>query len=48
VLLWIYYSSLILLFGAEFTRAFAEARGSRSATAVSSSSAEGGSPALAG
>ena len=48
VLLWIYYSSLILLFGAEFTRAFAEARGSRSATAASPSSAEGGSPALAG
>ncbi len=29
ILLWIYYSSLILLFGAEFTRAFAESRGSR-------------------
>jgi membrane protein len=29
VLLWIYYSSLLLLFGAEFTKAFAEAHGSR-------------------
>lgn len=29
ILLWIYYSSLILLFGAEFTKAFAESRGSR-------------------
>lgn len=29
ILLWIYYSSLILLFGAEFTKAYAEARGSR-------------------
>jgi membrane protein len=47
VLLWIYYSSLILLFGAEFTRAYAEARGSRSATARPST-AEGGSPALVG
>ena len=28
-LLWIYYSSLILLFGAEFTKAYAESRGSR-------------------
>jgi membrane protein len=28
ILLWIYYSSLILLFGAEFTKAFAESRGS--------------------
>jgi membrane protein len=31
ILLWIYYSSLILLFGAEFTKAFAESRGSRTA-----------------
>jgi membrane protein len=30
ILLWIYYSSLILLFGAEFTKAYAESRGSRS------------------
>jgi len=30
ILLWIYYSSLILLFGAEFTKAYAENRGSRS------------------
>jgi membrane protein len=29
LLLWIYYSSLILLFGAEFTKAYAESRGSR-------------------
>jgi membrane protein len=29
VLLWVYYSSLILLFGAEFTKVFAESRGSR-------------------
>jgi membrane protein len=28
ILLWIYYSSLILLFGAEFTKAYAETRGS--------------------
>ena len=30
ILLWIYYSSLILLFGAEFTKAYAESRGTRS------------------
>jgi membrane protein len=29
ILLWIYYSSLILLFGAEFTKVYAESRGSR-------------------
>ncbi|MBM6596447.1 YihY/virulence factor BrkB family protein [Microvirga sp. BT291] len=29
ILLWIYYSALILLFGAEFTKAYAENRGSR-------------------
>lgn len=29
LLLWIYYSSLILLFGAAFTKAYAESRGSR-------------------
>jgi membrane protein len=29
ILLWVYYSSLILLFGAEFTKAFSEAHGSR-------------------
>jgi membrane protein len=28
ILLWIYYSSLILLFGAEFTKAYARSRGS--------------------
>jgi len=27
MLVWIYYSSMILLFGAEFTQAWAEARG---------------------
>jgi membrane protein len=31
VQLWVYYSSLILLYGAEFTKAFAESRGSRRA-----------------
>lgn len=34
ILLWIYYSSLILLFGAEFTKAYAESRGSRRGQAV--------------
>jgi membrane protein len=29
ILLWVYYSSLILLFGAEFTKAYAESSGSR-------------------
>ena len=29
ILLWIYYSSLILLYGAEFTKAYAESQGSR-------------------
>ena len=29
ILLWIYYSSLILLFGAEFTKAYAETHGTR-------------------
>jgi membrane protein len=33
ILLWIYYSSLILLLGAEFTKAYAESRGSRRALA---------------
>jgi membrane protein len=33
LLLWIYYSSLILLFGAEFTKAYAENRGSRTEVA---------------
>ena len=28
MLVWIYYSSMIVLFGAEFTQAWAEARGS--------------------
>ena len=31
ILLWVYYSALILLFGAEFTKAYAESRGSHSA-----------------
>ncbi len=31
ILLWIYYSSLILLFGAEFTKVYAERHGSQSA-----------------
>ena len=48
VLLWIYYSSLILLFGAEFTRAYAEARGSRSETATSPSTPERAGPELVG
>lgn len=39
ILLWIYYSSLILLFGAEFTKAFAESYGTRSNRA---SAARGG------
>jgi len=34
ILLWIYYSSLILLFGAEFTKAYAESRGSRQGEAA--------------
>ena len=33
LLLWIYYSSLILLFGAEFTKAYAENWGSRTEVA---------------
>ena len=33
LLLWIYYSSLTLLFGAEFTKAYAENRGSRTEVA---------------
>src|SRR4051812_19935257 len=33
LLLWIYYSSFILLFGAEFTKAYAENRGSRTEVA---------------
>jgi membrane protein len=36
ILLWIYYSSLILLFGAEFTKVYAESRGSRSGVKESS------------
>jgi membrane protein len=46
VLLWIYYSSLILLFGAEFTHVYAEAHGSRSASPANPSGA--GTPVLAG
>jgi membrane protein len=33
LLLWVYYSSMILLFGAEFTRVYAERHGSRAGTA---------------
>jgi len=40
ILLWIYYSSLILLFGAEFTKAFAESRGSHAGTAGHGQAAE--------
>ena len=29
ILLWVYYSSLILLYGAEFTKVYAESHGSR-------------------
>jgi membrane protein len=45
ILLWIYYSSLILLFGAEFTKAFAESRRSRIAKDGGVLLAEGGVPA---
>jgi membrane protein len=41
ILLWIYYSTLILLFGAEFTKAFAESRGSRVGKASSEASVGG-------
>lgn len=34
ILVWVYYSSQILLFGAEFTRAYAELRGTRSGEAA--------------
>jgi membrane protein len=34
VMLWIYYAALILLFGAEFTKAYAETRGSRTRAAA--------------
>jgi membrane protein len=40
ILLWIYYSSLILLFGAEFTKAYAETRGSRAGQRVRAREAE--------
>ncbi len=39
LLLWIYYSSMILLFGAEFTRVYAERHGSRAGAAAPASSA---------
>jgi len=39
LLLWVYYSSMILLFGAEFTRVYAERHGSRAGTAASVSPA---------
>jgi membrane protein len=34
ILLWVYYSAVIFLFGAEFTKAFAHRHGSRSAVAA--------------
>ncbi len=37
ILLWVYYSSQIFFFGAEFTRAYAEYRGSRSGLAPAAS-----------
>jgi membrane protein len=50
ILLWVYYSSLILLFGAEFTKVFARSRGShmgRTGSPETSASKEcGGSPRL--
>jgi membrane protein len=45
ILLWIYYSSLILLFGAEFTKAFAESRGSRAGSRRVKHRIEGSAPA---
>jgi membrane protein len=45
ILLWIYYSSLILLFGAEFTKAFAESRGSQIGRRGGALHPEGGIPA---
>ncbi len=44
LLLWIYYSSMILLFGAEFTRVYAEKHGSR----VSQRAASDGDPKTRG
>ncbi len=44
LLLWIYYSSMILLFGAEFTRVYAEKHGSR----VSQQAASDGDPKTRG
>ena len=40
ILLWVYYSSQIFFFGAEFTRVYAERRGSRSQEAVLTSTIE--------
>ncbi|MBV9439730.1 MAG: YihY/virulence factor BrkB family protein [Candidatus Eremiobacteraeota bacterium] len=42
LLLWIYYSSMILLFGAEFTRVYAEHHGSRSQTGGANAAANTG------
>ena len=42
LLVWIYYSSMILLFGAELTRVFAEAHGSRAGEASSVADAAAG------
>jgi membrane protein len=44
ILLWIYYSSLIILFGAEFTKAYAEQRGSRRHIRSNDATATLGSP----
>lgn len=41
VLVWIYYSSLIFLLGAEFTRAWAGQEGSRQASPVAATAADG-------
>jgi membrane protein len=45
ILLWIYYSSLILLFGAEFTKAFAESRGSQTGGRLPTRPSSGREPA---
>jgi membrane protein len=39
ILLWVYYSSLILLFGAEFTKVYAQSRGRSPATSLSGAAA---------
>jgi membrane protein len=44
ILVWVYYSAQIFLFGAEITRAWAETRGSRSRSRHARAAAPGGSP----